>query len=205
MPRKRRNPKTRRAEISAEMIDYLSDRETDKDWKFFIDDAEFLAAWNELRDEILAEWIVESPGTRPSAWWKYDAPRQPVGTFPGWYYDGKLPQPRLRLGGVGTEGHEVLNIVPHYAFGIPTKFVDRWEQSYYNGRSRDIHGKPIGTEYEEGHFAGVAPDPNDPPTFESEAAYLRRLDLLLPGELERLTEADFEPELVEPEDDDEAA
>ena len=86
--------------------------------------------------------------------------------------------------------------MPHYAFGIPTKFVDRWEQSYYNGRSRDIHGKPIGTEYEEGHFAGVAPDPDDPPRFESEASYLRRLDLLLPDELKRLTEADFEPETI---------
>ena len=73
MPRKRRNPKTRRAEIPAKMIDYLSDRETDKAWKFFIDDAEFLVAWNEIRDEILEERAREQPGTRPGAWWKYEA------------------------------------------------------------------------------------------------------------------------------------
>ena len=40
-------------------------------------------------------------------------------------------------------------------------------------------------------------DPADPPTFESQATYLRRLDLLLPGESERLTAADSEPELIE--------
>ena len=144
MPRKRRNPKTRRAEIPTDMVDYLSDREVDNAWIYFTDDAEFLAAWNELRDEILAEWTATAPGTRPSFWWKFDAPRQPIGTFEGSYYDGKLPEPRQRLGGVGTEGHEVFNIVPHYISGIPTDFVDRWAESYYNGRSRDIHGEPIG-------------------------------------------------------------
>ena len=128
MPRKRRNPKTRRAEIPADMVDFLSDRETSNPWVFFTDDAEFLAAWNELRDEILAEWIVTAPGTRPSFWWKSDAPRQQIGTFEGCYYDGKLPEPRRRLGGIGTEGHEVFNIVPHYISGIPTDFVDRWAE-----------------------------------------------------------------------------
>ena len=39
-------------------------------------------------------------------------------------------------------------------------------------------------------------DPLDPPKFESEAAFLRRHRLLLPSERARLTEADFEPELV---------
>lgn len=39
-------------------------------------------------------------------------------------------------------------------------------------------------------------DPDDPPTFESEAAYLERLGLFLPGERARLTKHDFEPEIV---------
>jgi hypothetical protein len=29
--------------------------------------------WREHRDEVLAAWIVERPGTRPSAWWRYEA------------------------------------------------------------------------------------------------------------------------------------
>jgi hypothetical protein len=36
----------------------------------------------------------------------------------------------------------------------------------------------------------------DPPAFEAEATYLRRLDLLLPGELERLGPKAFEPRVV---------
>lgn len=36
-------------------------------------------------------------------------------------------------------------------------------------------------------------DPDDPPLFESEAAYLDRLGLMLPGEKGRLTGRDFEP------------
>ena len=40
---------------------------------------------------------------------------------------------------------------------------------------------------------GVPFDPKDPPTFESEAAYLDRLKLLAPGERRRIPAADFEP------------
>ena len=94
MPRKRRTPKTRRAEVSADMIDYLSDRETGNPWIYFTSDDELRAAWNEVRDEILAAWIATAPGTRPSHWWRFDAPRQQLGNFPDCYYDGKLPEPR---------------------------------------------------------------------------------------------------------------
>jgi len=37
----------------------------------------------------------------------------------------------------------------------------------------------------------------NPPVFESQAAFLRRLGLLLPGELRRLKASDFEPEAVD--------
>jgi hypothetical protein len=47
----------------------------------------------------------------------------------------------------------------------------------------------------EGYWKEI-PDPADPPTYESSAAYLRRLGLLMPGELRRLAAADFEPEVV---------
>ena len=207
MPTKRtRRARNRRAEIHPDMMAILSDREPSSgSFKYFSTDAEFEAAWNEVRDEILADWIVDAPGSRPSFWWKLDAPRQPLGNFPGCYYDGKLPEPRHRLGGTGTPAHEVLANVPNYSFGIPTDWVSKWQADYYNGRRRDIHGKPIGAEYEEGHFAGVAIDPEDPPRFESEASYLQRLGLLLPGEIARLNEDDFEPEIIEAEADPEAA
>jgi hypothetical protein len=45
----------------------------------------------------------------------------------------------------------------------------------------------------------ISRDPRDPPAFESQAAYLRRLGLLLPGEELRLKMDDFVDELVLPE------
>jgi len=45
-------------------------------------------------------------------------------------------------------------------------------------------------------FTGVAIDPNDPPTFESQAAYLKRHGLLLAGEERRLRKVDWEAEAV---------
>ena len=43
----------------------------------------------------------------------------------------------------------------------------------------------------------VPVDPDDPPSFESQAAYLKRLGLLLPREEKRLTPDDFTPEWIE--------
>lgn len=39
-------------------------------------------------------------------------------------------------------------------------------------------------------------DPDDPPQFEAEASYLKRHNLLLPGEAQRLRPEDFEPEVL---------
>lgn len=30
--------------------------------------------WKRHGDSILSEWITQRPGTRPYAWWKFDAP-----------------------------------------------------------------------------------------------------------------------------------
>jgi hypothetical protein len=169
------------------MIDFLGDREPESPWFQFAADNELRAAWAEVGGEILDAWIATAPGTRPSAWWKYDAPRQPLGVFPECHYDGKLPEPRERLGGVGTPDFEALSYVPSYSYGIPNSWLTQEEVAYYQP-----------------DFDGIAIDPEDPPQYESQAVYLRRLDLFLPGESKRLRKADFEPELVMPEDDEEA-
>ena len=49
-------------------------------------------------------------------------------------------------------------------------------------------------------------DDADPPTYEAQASYLKRLKLLLPGEARRLKAGDFAPEIihvVRDDDDDE--
>lgn len=148
------------------------------DWGYFShgDRPVVRAVWEELRDELLADWAKEHPGTRPYAWWVFDAPRDPVGTWPGSRWDGELPALRLRLGGTGTPSHEHLAFMPESSFGIFTLWIDDGDVETFN-----LDCLPV--------------DPNDPPLFESQAAYLKRHGLLLAGE--RPPASAFEPEVVE--------
>lgn len=101
------------------------------------------------------------------------------GTRPSCWWRFASNEPRLRHGGIGDAASDVLAFVPSLAFGLPALWVTEQDAAHY-GPS----------------FAGRAPDPRDPPLFESQAAYLRRLNLLMPGELERIPEADFQPEAI---------
>jgi hypothetical protein len=96
-----------------------------------------------------------------------------------WRYDA--PEPRRRLGGTGTPLHECRGYIAPFEYGIPSAW--RTHGDFTGTRDLD-RWPPI--------------DPEDPPRYESEAKYLLRLGLLLPGERERLCPRDFWPELVEP-------
>lgn len=156
--------------------------------------------WLAVRDDVLAAWIRAAPGTRPWAWWEFDAPRwQPPYPL---RCDGiewalcQMPEPRRRLGGIGDPAFECLNVWPSFDAGIPTYWVSKSDEAYYNGRSCDIYGSPIGTECHEGDFKGLAPRFDDPPRFESQASYLKRHGLLPPAERKRLKADAFEPDVV---------
>ena len=137
--------------------------------------------WQTHRDELLPGWVSKSPGTRPWAWWEFDAPRCP--SLPGCESDDfslrerMLPEPRCRCGGIGQPEYEVLNSAPSLPFAVPATFLDSWWVD------------------EEG-VNGIAFDPNNPPQFESQATYLTRHGLLATGEARRLRAVDFEPEIV---------
>jgi len=164
---------------------------------FLLSDDEARAEWESVKDELLADHVRRSPGTRPWGWWRWTAPRAVVdSSTPRWIAGRKMAEPRKRLGGIGTPKHEYLAYVPSFDRGIPDRWVSAWDVSYYNGRAVNIRGERIGEKYEEGHFPYDAIDPDDPPVFESEAAYLKRLNLFMPGEEARLTEADFAAELI---------
>ena len=149
--------------------------------------------WEEVREKIMSVWTKKNPCTRPWAWWRFDAPKEPVA---GWDYEHFNSPQRKRLGGTGTPTHEHLGSRPGFIQGIPGSWIEQWSVDYYNGRAKDIHGNPIGQEYKPGDFKGIAIDPNDPPTFESVAAYLERLDLLTASEKKWL---DGHPEAMKPE------
>jgi hypothetical protein len=159
----------------------------------FRPDEELQALWDSHRDSIVAEHVEDSPGTRPGRWWEYDSPRSPRGTYPGAGYDGEVPEPRKRIGGTGTPAYEVLCYKPYFSFGLPVSFISPWDVEYYTGVAVDVNGKLINPK-PSGRFKGVAIDPDDPPMFESQATYLDRHGLFLPGEKKRLKAKDFEPE-----------
>lgn len=196
------------AAINAGMYAYLKSGQMDDvpkdDWfevfRALHDDVAPRSAWLTVKDRLVADWIATRPGTRPWAWWAFEAPKVPVNVGAR-TPNGEIAAQRLRLGGIGTPCHEVLNYAPSFRFGLPVSWVSDWDEAYYNGRKRDIHGQQIGTKYHEGDFKGLAPRADDPPRFESQAAFLKRHNLLLPREDQGLTAADFEPELIDVSED----
>ena len=71
MPRKRRNPKSRRAEVPDLLRRYFRE---ERKHTFFCDNAEIAGAWAQIGDEIVEDWIRDKPGTRPMMWWRLSAP-----------------------------------------------------------------------------------------------------------------------------------
>lgn len=206
MAKRKIKPKVRREPAPPWLIKYLTtgERPQGKDkpfaegahecWTLEGNAKKLTAAWGNNKAGILLEWKKNSPGTRPWSWWAFDAPRWKQ-KFKAWF-DGALPEPRERLGGIGTPNYEVLAYAPHFKFGIPASFVDQFSVDYYNGRARDIKGELIPCNHKEGDFMGVAIDTADPPAYESEASYLKRHGLLTKTEAARLSATDFEPVLI---------
>ena len=100
--------------------------------------------WEHFKDALLADWIATRPGTRPWAWWKYDAPRWHDEEHEGW----RLSEPRQRLGGTGTPVYERLNEGPCFRFGIPDRWIDELCMSLWPSLS------------------GLGIDPDNPPAYE---------------------------------------
>ncbi len=71
MPVKRRKAKQRRAEVPDKIRQYF--REEIKH-TFFYTNGEIAAAWGQIGDEIVADWVRDKPGTRPAIWWRLSAP-----------------------------------------------------------------------------------------------------------------------------------
>jgi hypothetical protein len=126
---------------------------------FYLQKRDLRDVWAEHAEAVVTHHVKRRPGTRPLRWWQFDA-----------------PEPRRRLGGIGTPLHECSGCIAPFEYGVPSA----WR----------VHGDFF--------TSGIEIDPDDPPRYESESKYLLRLGLLLPGERERLCPRDFWPELVEP-------
>jgi hypothetical protein len=194
MPVRKRIDK-RRAEITDEHEAWLRGDDKAAGFVKYSPQEELAALWEANSERIVAEHVADHPGSRPERWWQYEAPRSPLGTYPGTWFDGQLPEPRRRLGGIGTPASDVLAYVPTFSCGVPAIWVTPWQVKYYSGAAVNIRGEPIGSLVPT-DFKGVAIDPNDPPRFESQAAYLKRHGLFLAGEERRFRKTDWEAETV---------
>ncbi len=193
MPRKPRNHKNKKTTLTPVERAYLTDdhKEISEDDKTdlwclctgfptFFDQSDPKQLWRKYRDEFLPRFIWKNPGRRPLPWWQYDAPRW-CDPYPSCWFHGTLEEPRRRLGGIGTPSFEVLNYVPSFYKGIPTSWITE----------DDV--RRCGPD-----FAGKAIDPEDPPIYESQTAYLQRHGLLSPVEIRYIEKHQelFEPERV---------
>lgn len=153
--------------------------------------------WEAYGPTVVQRWAAEKPGTRPRQWWNFTAPRGDLKSSDHTPLRGRCwAEPRRRLGGKGTPLHEVLAYSPSFDFGLPTMWPEPEHSDGTVASGSCVNGVPVGRDY-----IGLGPkvvllDPNDPPLFEAQAAYLDRHGLLLPGERERLTDEDFKPEAV---------
>jgi hypothetical protein len=141
--------------------------------------------WQLVGDDVVAEYAKRWPGCRPDLWWTLSAPRQPREEWPTSMLPRQEPppEPRSRVGGVGRPAFEWTAYAFRLRYGVPVDWI--WTTDSLLGADPR------------------AADRADPPVFEAECVYLKRLGLLLPGEARRLTPEDFEPEAIAvPRDDD---
>lgn len=139
--------------------------------------------WRRFEDRVLDYFKREHPGLRPSAWWKFSAPRATPRTFLnacGLDLDPKceLPEPRRKLSGKGRPAWGVIALAPNLEFGLPADWTVA-ETSEVAVRD---------------YLLGGSIEDTDPPRHESQAAYLRRHCLLTAEEGNR---SNFTPAVME--------
>ncbi len=113
------------------------------------------------------------------AWWIKENP----GTRPWCWWQFSAPEPRRRVGGVGVTNREACGGSVYVSdYGLPDP--EGWMMK-----------KPFLPQSESGLPVF---DRNDPPRFESQASYLKRLAIFEPGEEKRLKPGAFEPVQIVP-------
>jgi len=88
-------------------------------WKIEHNETNQQTVWEETRKKILADWSRKHPGTRPWAWWRFDAPRD-LELMKDTAWAGKFPVAREQISGFGlTTRERYPAILPRFIFGVP--------------------------------------------------------------------------------------
>ena len=120
-------------------------------------------AWRAVRGEVLPQWTKAHPGTRPHAWWRFDAAERRR-RIDGPCHPFENPERIARVDEIAAQP------------GTPPTYRNEMYALHY--------GKPRSLMLRD-DFEAV---------YESEAAYLDRLDLLTAAERGALADADQEGE-----------
>lgn len=161
----------------------LTGEELDECNKFLANnEARQSKAWLATEKELVKEWSATRPCTRPASWWKFSEtpPRWTDERYKDYWCYGKISEPRKRIDdGPGTTQSEMSGSCPNFNCGVPVDWilVQGWSDEVQPGDVVDI---------------------NNPPIFESQAAYLERNNLLTAKEKKWLAKNQqaLEPEVV---------
>ncbi len=190
---RRRTARFQQDWITQTHIDWLYDEPFDKDRDEWL-------VWNHLdRDDPSVHQLdtldpprrvpfLESAVAGRRLWGMYateiteEHAQENPGTRPFRWWQFDAPEPRQRIRGIGTPRHECLADVEELMFGVPVGWITDDDIEAYVRINSPLAVPPV--------------DPDDPPLYEAQAAYLERLGLLLPGERKRLKPKDFKPQSV---------
>jgi hypothetical protein len=174
MPRQYVRRKTRGShdpDLPAAIVAFLFDDPLPDDVDPFLSlNLRFPIAGEPVWNSQSLEAIWRDYGAEVITEWIADKP----GTRPALWWRYIAPEPRQRIGGTGTPSHEALANAPILAYGVPLSWIS----------AEDVRLLKLRCE---------ALDDADPPTFESQASFLARYKLFLPGERRRLAPDAFEP------------
>jgi hypothetical protein len=126
--------------------------------------------WTAFSHDLVEEFTNTRPGRRPRIWWAQTAPKMATSELErhGWMHTFFAAALPSPRRQLGGSGAVLWHRYPSYVPVYERGLPALWDRI----------------------------DAVDPPAFESEAEYLRRHKLFLPGEERRLVASDFEPEHI---------
>lgn len=81
-------------------------------------------AWEELKHQVLPEFVRQHPGERPWAWWEFDAPGRRERTDGGIHpFDNK----ERTLYVAKSDNPEFWRVAYRLSFGYPSAFIGPWD------------------------------------------------------------------------------
>jgi hypothetical protein len=129
MPRKKLTERKLSSLLSPELQEFFACGNAQGEELFLLSEERAKKIWRSISERFLKKWGKEHPGSRPWAWWRYDA-----------------PELRQRVGGKGNIQSDFLAIIPTFHYGIPTGWLTAVEVRLFpelKGKEFDAANPPV--------------------------------------------------------------